>query len=67
MWHYVLSRIWRNLHKDIEMDRNRRSEELLKLGAGQKILIFWGVCPMRGRSETFHFQGEGDLPCEGGG
>ena len=40
MWHYVLSRIWRNQHRDIEIDRNGRSEELLKLGGGQKILIF---------------------------
>ena len=28
-------RIWRNLHSDIEIDRNQRSEELLKLGGGQ--------------------------------
>ena len=34
IWHYVLSRIWRNLHRDIEIDRNRKSEELLKLGGG---------------------------------
>ena len=42
MWHYVLSRIWRNLHSDIEIDRNQKSEELLKLGGGQKIFIFRG-------------------------
>ena len=46
MWHYVLSRICRNLHSDIEIDRNQRSEELLKLAGGQKIFIFrevhWG-------------------------
>ena len=40
MWHYVLSRIWRNLHRDIGIDRNRIFEELLKLGGGQKIFIF---------------------------
>ena len=32
MWHYVLFRIWRNLHSSIEIDRNQRSDELLKLG-----------------------------------
>ena len=42
MWHYVVSRNWRNLHRDIEIDRNQRSEELLKLGGGQKIFIFRG-------------------------
>ena len=35
MWHYVLSRICRNLHSDIEIDRNQRSEELLKLEPGK--------------------------------
>ena len=40
MWHYVLFRIWRNLNSDIEIDRNQRSEEMLKLGGGQKIFIF---------------------------
>ena len=45
MWHYVLCRIWGNLHRDIEIDRNRRSEELLKLGGGQKIFIFRGDLP----------------------
>ena len=48
MWHYVLSRIWRNLHRDVEIDRNWRSEKLLKLGGGQKIFILKGTCPMRG-------------------
>ena len=57
-WHFVLSRIWRNLdNKDIESDRNRISEELLKLGGlalregNQKIFIFRGresVCLIRG-------------------
>ena len=42
MWQYGLSRIWRNLHRDIEIDRNRRSQELLKLGGDQKTLIFRG-------------------------
>ena len=50
MWHYVLSRILRNLYSDIEIDRNQRSEELLKSGGGQKIFIFRG----------------GGLPYEGG-
>ena len=59
MWHYVLSRIWRNLHSDIEIDKNQRFEELQKLGGGQKIFNFTGACPMRGRSENFHFQGGG--------
>ena len=40
MWHYVLFRIWRNLNSDIEIDRNQRSEEMLKLGGDQKIFIF---------------------------
>ena len=43
--------------RDIEIDRNSRSEELLKLGGGQKIFIFRGGCPMRGRSEKNRFQG----------
>ena len=64
MWHYVLSRICRNLHSDIEIDRNQRSEELLKLGGGQKFSFLGGVCLIRGWSENVHFQG--DLPYEGG-
>ena len=56
MWHHALSRIWRNLHRDIEIDGNWRSEELLKLGGGQKFLFFWrggggGGCPMRQRTD----------------
>ena len=51
MWHYVLSRIQRNLHSDIEIDRNQRSEKLMKLWGGQKIFIF---------------RGEGSLPYERG-
>ena len=43
MWHYVLSRIWINLHSDIEINRNQRSKELLKFGGGQKIFILKGV------------------------
>ena len=70
MWHYVYSRIWRTLHRDIETDRNHTSEELLKLVEGQKILIFFiwegGVgCRIRGRSESFHFQGACPLRGEG--
>ena len=42
MWHYALSRILRNLHFDIDIGRNQGSEELLKLGGGQKIFIFRG-------------------------
>ena len=59
MWHYVVSRNWRNLHRDIEIDRNQRSEELLNLGGGQKIFIFegGGGCPMREK-----FLGEGSIP-----
>ena len=51
MWHYVFSGIWINLHRDIEIDRNRTSEELLKLGGSQQVFVF------RGESESFHFQG----------
>ena len=42
-----------------EIDRNGRSEELVKLWGVQKNFIFrrGGGCPMRGRSENFHFQG----------
>ena len=61
----VYSRIWRNLHSDIEIDRNKRSEELLKLGAVKKFSFSDKACPMRGRSENFHFQG--GLPYEGEG
>ena len=70
---HVLSRIWRNLHRDIEIDRIRRSEEkeLLKLGGGQNIFIFKGGLPYEGRgrgkgggSEKIHFQGI--LRCEKG-
>ena len=57
MWHYALSRIWRNLHRDIETDRDRRSEELLKLGGDQKMFIFSGDRSIRGRSGNLHFQG----------
>ena len=58
MWHYALSRILRNLHFDIDIGRNQGSEELLKLGGGQKIFIFrgGGGCPLRGSPENFHFQ-----------
>ena len=45
--------------RGIEIGRNRRPEELLKLGAGQKFVIFRegrGACSMRRRSEKFHFK-----------
>ena len=62
MWHYVLSKIWKNMHRDIEIDRNWRPEELLKLGGGQNILTFRGEgCPMKGRSENFHFPMRGGV------
>ena len=33
---------------DIEIDRNQRSEELLKLGGGQKFIFSYrGTCPMK--------------------
>ena len=48
MWHYALSRILRNLHFDIDIGRNQGSEELLKLGGGQKIFIFSGGLPYEG-------------------
>ena len=70
MWHCVLSRIWRNLHRDIEIETNRRSEELLKLGGGQKIFIFMvGVrgLPYEGEVRKFSFSGGEGLPTEGGG
>ena len=38
----VLFRIWRNLHRDIEINRNQSSEELMELGEGQKLFVFWG-------------------------
>ena len=43
LWHYVLSRIFRNLHFDIEIVRNQGSEELLK-----ELLIFGGGLPYEG-------------------
>ena len=42
MWHYVISTIWRNLLRDIKIDINQTSEELLKLVRDQKIFIFRG-------------------------
>ena len=58
-WHFVLSRIWRNLNnKDMESDRNRISEELLKLGGGPKIFIFKGGLALReGGQKIFIFRG----------
>ena len=55
MWHYALSRILRNLHFDIDIGRNQGSEELLKLGGGQKIFIFRGGGPFEGESKKFSF------------
>ena len=55
--------IWRNLNRHIKINRNPISEELLKLGEGQKILIFkgrvggGGAYYMTVRSEKFYFQG----------
>ena len=57
--------------RGIEIGRNRRPEELLKLGAGQKFIFREGrgACPMRRRSEKFHFKrgGGGVLALWGGG
>ena len=54
--------------RGIEIGRNRRPEELLKLGACQKFVIFRegrGACPMRRRSDKFHFKrGGGNLDFE---
>ena len=50
-------RIWRNLHSDIEIDRNQRSEELLKLGGGQKFFIFRGCLPYEGVVRKRSFSG----------
>ena len=48
MWHYVLSRIWRKLHRDKEIDKKWRSEELLKLMGGQKRgLLYVGIVSSR--------------------
>ena len=48
--------IWRNLYRDIEINRNPRSEELLKLGEGQEILISKGRV---GEGEGLLHDGEG--------
>ena len=48
MWHYILSRTWRNLHSDIATGRNQKFEELLKLGGVQKIVIFRRRLPYEG-------------------
>ena len=53
LWYYVLSKIWRSQHREIEIKRNRRSEELLKLEGGQKISIFKGSLPYEGEVRTF--------------
>ena len=65
MWDYNLSKVWRNLHRDIEIDRNRRSEELLKLGGGEKIFIFRGDLPYEGEAKKSSFS-RGGLPYKGG-
>ena len=47
---------------------NTKSGKLQKLGGSKKIFIFRGGsggCPMRGRSENFHFHG--GCPISGGG
>ena len=65
MWYYVLSRIWRNLHIniDIEIDRNRISEKLLKLGGEcQKSFIFKGGAGLGGGVTKFVlFRGACDM------
>lgn len=70
-WHFVLSRIWRNLNnKDMESDRNRISEELLKIGGGPKIFIFKGGLALReGGQKIFIFRALQHTMCvaEGGG
>ena len=43
--------------RDIEIDRNWRSEELLKLGEGQKIFIFRGDLPYEGVVRKVSFSG----------
>ena len=53
MWHYNISRIWRNLHRYIETDRNQISEKLLELGEVKKFLLSGGQ------------GGGGDLPYDG--
>ena len=69
----VISSIWRNPYRDIEINRNWRSEELMKLGGGKKIFIFRGNCHTGGGGEggggileSFHFPGGkggwGDCP-----
>ena len=58
VWYYVLSKIWRNMRRDMEIDRNGGFENLLKLVRGQKIFYSrdqGGDCPMSGKSENFHF------------
>ena len=51
-----------------EIDRNGRSEELVKLGGGQKNFIFrrGGGLPYEGEVRKFSFSGKG-LPIEGKG
>ena len=70
MWHYVLSRIWGNLNRDKEIDRNQRSEELLKLGGVQKIFIFRRGLPHEREVRNFSFSargGRGAFPIKRGG
>ena len=64
MWHYALSRILRNLNFDIDIGRNQGSEELLKLGGGQKIFIFRGGGSLWGGVQKI-FIFSGGLPYEG--
>ena len=66
MRHYVLSRIWRNFHRDIKIDNNRRSEEFLKLRAGQNTFIFRreGVSLLGEGQKSFIFRK--GLPLSGG-
>ena len=58
VWYYVLSKIWRNMRRDMEIDRNGRFENLLKLVRGQKIFYSrdqGGDSPISEKSENFHF------------
>ena len=57
----VLFRIWRNLHRDIEINRNQSSEELMELGEGQKLFVFLGGggLPYEGEVRKFSFSGGG--------
>ena len=49
LWYYVLSTIWRSLHRYIDIDRSWGPEELLKLGGeGSENFVFKGGLPFEG-------------------